>query len=103
MSNKDEKKKKNKNKNKNKNAAKRPTIKRESARSRHKRNPSIHTLMKTKRYQQATPKHEMMEQVFFSPHGDDIFTPNVDGIADLELEAKMAPKIERLESGKYNV
>lgn len=64
---------------------------RQSRRSHHKRNPSIRTLMKSKRYQQATPKMNM-EQVFFSPHGDDI--------QDFELEAKMAPKIERLESGQ---
>ena len=51
----------------------------------HKRNPPIRSLMDSKRYQQVTPKHAMMNQVFFPQ--------NVD-IQDLELEAKISPKIE---------
>ena len=78
------------NDNESNNNIQRPLPPRRSRGSHHKRNPSIRTLMKSKRYQQATPKMNM-EQVFFSPHGDDI--------QDFELEAKMAPKIERLESG----
>eukprot|EP01084_Bolivina_argentea_P158152 275535_1 len=57
---------------------------------RHRRNPSIRTLMNSKRYQQATPQHERMEQIHTSQHGND--TNNT------EIETKLEPQIQRLES-----
>ena len=62
---------------------------------RHKRNPSIRTLLNSKRYQQATPKHEMMDRIFFSPHGPDNDNDIDNGN---ENETKIDPKIERLNS-----
>eukprot|EP01084_Bolivina_argentea_P199322 341074_1 len=61
---------------------------------KHSRNPSIRTLMKTKRFESAAPKHNMMEDIIFSPH----LYPAITGMSELEMIPKPTQKIERLES-----
>ena len=53
----------------------------------HKRNPSIGTLLNSKRYQQATPKHDHNSIIFPTMNNDD--SPD---------EIDKAPKVHRMES-----
>ena len=73
----------------------RPTNKR----SGHKRNPSIRTLMKTKRYQLATPKHAYMtDQIVFFPQNDDKKNEANDDDNYNNNDSKVEPQIQRLNS-----